>query len=131
MAEIVSINTSLIFDPFASQKKREELKEFENKKVKKDEIKYSDLTDTDIQEQIKGLTVFGETQIFKIIRNNDDKYSKNGNGIFFNLSKAKSKTRQQIINFLLYCKNYEFKLKDEEKDRNEYKKSLPEDNIIT
>ena len=96
------------------------------KKIAPKDKKYVKITDIDVQDQIKGLTVFGETQIFKIIRNNDEKYSKNGNGIFFNLSKVKMVTRRQIIDFLLYCKNYESKLKNEEYDRNEYKKFLTE-----
>lgn len=99
----------------------------ERKRMTPEQKKYANITDTDIQDQIKGLTPSGEAQIFKIIRNNDEKYSKNGNGIFFNLSKIKQKTRKQIIDFLLYCKNYESKLKNEEQNRNEYKKFLTEE----
>lgn len=129
MAEILSVGTKLIIDPLVAQeiekekKEQKEREEFENKY----KGKYSQITDVDIQELIKGLTMVGEAQIFKIIRNNDEIYSKNGNGIFFNLSKVKKETRNQIIDFLIYCKNYEFKLQKEENSRAEYKKFLPDD----
>ncbi len=123
MAEIVNVGTKLVLQTSLPMMQPDGYA----KKIAPEDKKYAKITDTDMQDQIKGLTVFGETQIFKIIRNNDEKYSKNGNGIFFNLSKVKLETRKQIINFLLYCKNYESKLKNEEFDRNEYKKFLNEE----
>lgn len=123
MAEIINVGTRLVLDTSIIPIMRPD----ENiQKLNPKDQKYAKITDTDIQDHIKGLTVFGETQIFKIIRNNNEKYSKNGNGIFFNLSKVKLDTRRQIIDFLLYCKNYESKLKDEEHDRDKYKKFLME-----
>lgn len=127
MAEIVSIGAKLIVDPLAALEEQRERELVERDKAIAKDTKYSRIRDSDIRDQIKGLTVFGEAQIFKIIRNNDEKFSKNGNGIFFNLSKIKVETRKQIIDFLLYCKKYESKLKNEEKDRDEYKKYLPEE----
>lgn len=127
MAEIVNIGAKLTVDPVVALELERERLIDERKKELIGDTQYGKMSDTDIQDNIKSLTVFGEAQIFKIIRNNDEKYSKNGNGIFFNLSKVKLETRRQIIDFLVYCKKYESKLKNEEKDRDEYKKYLPEE----
>ncbi len=64
------------------------------------------------------------TEIFKIIKNNNEKYSTNKNGIFINLSTLKKNTIQEICNFLYFCENNNKAIDEEELERAKYKDTI-------
>lgn len=58
-----------------------------------------------MKQQINKLTIESKKEIFKIILNNDEKFSENNNGILFNLISLKIGTLNEINNFVIYTKN--------------------------
>lgn len=74
-------------------------------------------------EKINGMTKTEHEEIFKIIRsnNNDVGYSKNKNGVFFNMSSLDSDTISKIDSFVNYCMNNKKDLDDYDKKINECK----------
>ena len=74
-------------------------------------------------EKINGMTKTEHEEIFKIIRsnNNDAGYSKNKNGVFFNMSSLDSGTISKIDNFVEYCMKNKKDLDDYDKKINECK----------
>lgn len=53
-----------------------------------------------IRERIDKLTKEGKIEIFKIIHKNSEKFSKNNNGVLFDMKIIKKETINEIINFL-------------------------------
>jgi hypothetical protein len=75
----------------------------------------------EIKNKIDNLSENEVTEIFKIIKNNNEKYSINKNGIFFNLSTLRKITLQEISNFLYFCDNNNREIEEEEQERAKYK----------
>ena len=75
----------------------------------------------EIKNKIDNLSENEVTEIFKIIKNNNEKYSTNKNGIFFNLSTLRKNTLQEISNFLYFCDNNNREIEEEEQERAKYK----------
>jgi hypothetical protein len=59
----------------------------------------------ELRERITKLDEYGYYEIFKIIDNNNIKYTENNNGIFINLNKVDEKTIQQLEYYLEFNKN--------------------------
>lgn len=74
-------------------------------------------------EKINGMTRTEHEEIFKIIKNNnkDMSFSKNKNGIFFNLSTLDEKTIDEINKFVNYCISHKQELDEYDKKINECK----------
>ena len=79
---------------------------------------------TEIKNKIDNLSEDEMTEIFKIIKNNNEKYSTNKNGIFINLSTLKKNTIQEISNFLYFCDNNNKAIIEEELERAKYKEMI-------
>ena len=78
----------------------------------------------EIKNKIDNLSENEVTEIFKIIKNNNEKYSTNKNGIFFNLSTLRKNTIQEISNFLYFCDNNNREIEEEEHERAKYKEII-------
>ena len=79
---------------------------------------------TEIKNKIDNLSEDEMTEIFKIIKNNNEKYSTNKNGIFINLSTLKKNTIHEISNFLYFCDNNNKAIIEEEIERAKYKEMI-------
>jgi hypothetical protein len=95
----------------------------DNKPVLPKNIIYSNL---ELKKKIEILSENELCEIFKIIKNNKEKYSTNNNGIFINLSTLKKISIQEISNFLLFCENNNKILDKEEEQREIYRELLSE-----
>jgi len=60
-------------------------------------------------------------EIFKIIKNNNEKYTTNNNGIFINLSSLKKCTINEICNLIVFCENNHRIFDREEQTRDIYR----------
>ena len=80
----------------------------------------------DLKKKIELLSEHELCEIFRIIKNNKEKYSTNNNGIFINLSTLKKISIQEISNFLLFCENNNKILEQEEEQREIYRELLSE-----
>ena len=74
-----------------------------------------------IRERIDKLSKEGKIEIFKIIHKNNEKFSKNNNGVMFDIKVIKEETIEEITNFLNFSdinqKNFDL----EEMKRNDYR----------
>ena len=77
-----------------------------------------------MRDQIGKLSKEGSIEIFKIIRQNDEKYSENNNGILFDMTKLDNKTLQIIDTFLVYNNENKKNLDLEENKRNILKSNI-------
>ena len=80
----------------------------------------------DIKSKIEHFTENELQEIFKIIKNNKEKYSSNKNGIFVNLNTLKKCTLQEITKFIVFCDNNNSIFEEEEKLRNIYREMILE-----
>jgi hypothetical protein len=80
----------------------------------------------EIKNKIELLSDNELTEIFKIIKNNNEKYSTNKNGIFINLSTLKKTSIQEICNFIYFCENNDKLFDKEEEERARYKDIINE-----
>lgn len=80
----------------------------------------------ELKKKIELLSEHEVCEIFRIIKNNKEKYSTNNNGIFINLSALKKISIQEISNFLLFCENNNKILEQEEEQREIYRELLSE-----
>ena len=80
----------------------------------------------DLKNEITKLEKIHHLKIFKILKNNDIKYSENRNGIFVNMAALNTHTIDLIEKELLYIKEQEKHLKDIEI----FKTDLKEDFFI-
>ena len=78
-------------------------------------------TNTEIKDKIEKLSENELYEIFKIIKNNNEKYSTNKNGIFINVSTLKKITINEICNFLIFCENNNKIFNQEEQTRDIYR----------
>ncbi len=75
----------------------------------------------EIKNKIINLSEHELKEIFKIIKNNNEKYSTNTNGIFINLNILKKITIQDISNFLYFSDNNRILDELDERERSKYK----------
>jgi len=78
-------------------------------------------TNIEIKDKIDKLSENELYEIFKIIKNNSEKYSTNKNGIFINVSTLKKITITEISNFLIFCENNNKIFNQEEQTRDIYR----------
>ena len=78
-------------------------------------------TNLEIKSKIDKFSENELSEVFKILRNNNEKYSTNKNGIFVNLSNLKKCSIIEICNFILFCDNNNKILEEEEQTRNVYR----------
>ena len=78
-------------------------------------------TNVEIKSKIDKFSENELSEVFKILRNNNEKYSTNKNGIFVNLSNLKKCSIIEICNFILFCDNNNKILEEEEQTRNVYR----------
>lgn len=83
------------------KKEAEEEKKRKEKELKKQ--KYKKLTD--LKKKIMSLTQSEYLEIYKIIKNNNEKFSQNKNGILFNFMKISDKSISDIKKFIYYIEN--------------------------
>uniref|UniRef100_A0A6C0EXX5 NET domain-containing protein n=1 Tax=viral metagenome TaxID=1070528 RepID=A0A6C0EXX5_9ZZZZ len=93
-------------------------KTLQNKKLNKGLII---LSNTEIKNKIEQLSEHELTEIFKIIKNNNEKYSTNKNGIFINLSTLKKCSIQEISNFISFCETNNKIIDQDEQTRDIYR----------
>ena len=75
----------------------------------------------EIKNKIINLSEHELKEVFKIIKNNNEKYSTNTNGIFINLNILKKITIQDISNFLYFSDNNKILDELDERERSKYK----------
>ena len=75
----------------------------------------------EIKNKIDELSENELKEIFKIIKNNNEKHSINKNGIFFNLNILKKNTIQEISDFLYFADNNKSLDEMDELERDKYK----------
>lgn len=75
----------------------------------------------EIKNKIVNLSEHELKEVFKIIKNNNEKYSTNTNGIFINLNILKKITIQDISNFLYFSDNNRILDELDERERSKYK----------
>jgi hypothetical protein len=75
----------------------------------------------EIKNKVEQLTENELAEIFKIIKNNNEKYSTNKNGIFINISTLRKVTLLELSNFLYFCENNDKIFDIEEEERAKYK----------
>jgi len=81
-------------------------------------------TNIEIKSKIDKLSENELYEIFKIIKNNKEKYSTNKNGIFINISTLKKITITEICKFIVFCENNNIIFNNEEKTRDIYREML-------
>ena len=79
-----------------------------------------------IKNEITKLDKIHHLKIFKLLKENEVKFSENRNGIFINMATINEKTLEQLAKTLIYIKEQEQELKDIET----YKKDLENDFFI-
>jgi hypothetical protein len=92
-------------------------------KMQKD-TKFIPLSNIEIKNKVEKLTDDELTEVFKIIKGCNEKYSVNKNGIFINLNSLKKTTNQELSNFLFFCESNDKLFYEDEKNREIYKKSI-------
>jgi hypothetical protein len=76
---------------------------------------------TRLKNDIEKIDKIHHIKIFKILKDNDIKFSENRNGIFINMNSFNDETIKTIENTLLYIKEQEKNLRDVESKKNELK----------
>ena len=80
----------------------------------------------ELKNKIELLSEHEVLEVFRIIKNNKEKYSTNNNGIFINISTLKKVSMQEISNFILFCENNNKILEREEEQRKIYRELVAE-----
>ena len=80
----------------------------------------------ELKKRIELLSEHEYCEVFRIIKNNKEKYSTNNNGIFINLSTLNKISIQEISNLLLFCENNNKILEKEEELRAMYRDLVSE-----
>jgi hypothetical protein len=76
---------------------------------------------TEIKTHIDNMSEDEVTEIFRIVLKNGEKYSKNNNGVFINISKFKPETLQEITQYINYCEANNAYIDMDEADRQIYR----------
>ena len=79
---------------------------------------------SDIKKKIELLSEDQQIEIFRIIKNNSEKYSVNKNGIFINISTVKKNTIKDITNLIYFSENNNKFIDAEEHNRNMYREYI-------
>lgn len=98
-----------------------------NKTLPEENIKIKELDyyeKVSIKDRIDKLTKEGKIEILRIISKNNEVYSENKNGIFFDITKLSNSTLLKIDEFLLFSETNKKELEKEEENRNLYRKEL-------
>ena len=82
------------------------------------------LSHNEIRNRIERMTDDELSEVFKIIKGANEKYTVNKNGIFINLNSLKYTTIQEISNFLVFCENNSRIINEDEKNRLLYKQII-------
>lgn len=77
-----------------------------------------------IREKIQQLNKDEYYEIFKIIKEEDENYSSNKNGVMFDLLKTKESTIDRISGFLKYSQEKNRQINNDEFNRDKYKELL-------
>lgn len=86
-----------------TEQEKEEQKKEEEEKKQQQIIKIKNLLN--IKNQISKLNQSQYNEIYKIIETNNENYSKNKNGVMFDLLKLQDKTINKIESFINYIQN--------------------------
>jgi hypothetical protein len=81
---------------------------------------------TDIKNKIEKLSENEIFEVFKIIKNNTEKYSTNKSWILVNLSTLKKSTIKELSNFIYFCENNNRRIDEEEQNRDVYREIVAE-----
>lgn len=81
-------------------------------------------SNTEIKNRIEKLNEDEMCEIYKIIKNNNEKHTINKNGIFINLSSLRSETLKQISYFLYFFDVNNKLIDEDEKNRDIYKQYI-------
>ena len=117
------INILLNENQAKTQQSNTDLYTENNKVLVHKNIIYSNI---ELKQKIEILSEDELCEIFRIIKNNKEKYSTNNNGIFINLSTLNKISIQDICNFLLFCENNNKILNKEEEQREIYRDLVSE-----
>lgn len=79
---------------------------------------------TEIKSKIEHFSENELCEIFKIIRNNSEKYTTNKNGIFININLLKKCTLHEISNFIIFCETNNLVIEQEEQSRDIYRECI-------
>ena len=91
----------------------------------KDELNQNTkLSLSEIKNRIDNLYETEFVEIFKIIKDNKEKYTTNNNGIFINICNIKPITLTEITNFLIFSEKNNKLIDKEEEERNIYRELI-------
>jgi hypothetical protein len=91
----------------------------------KDELSQTTkLSLSEIKNRIDNLYETELVEIFKIIKDNKEKYTTNNNGIFINICNVKPITLTEITNFLIFSEKNNKLIDKEEEERNIYRELI-------
>ena len=79
---------------------------------------------SEIKNRIDNLYETELVEIFKIIKDNKEKYTTNNNGIFINICNIKPITLTEITNFLIFSEKNNKLIDKEEEERNIYRELI-------
>jgi|TARA_B000000477_G_scaffold123760_1_gene129841 hypothetical protein len=79
---------------------------------------------TNLKNMIDELDTIHHLKIFKVLKDNNVKFSENRNGIFINMNSINEKTIKDIEQALLYIKQQEKQLKDIESIKDDLKQDF-------
>ena len=88
--------------------------------------KNASFSNAEIKLRIDKLSSNELSEVFKIIKNNNEKYSTNKNGIFVNISNLKQITHKELSSFLVFCEKNNKIFEEEEHTRDIYRYILLE-----
>lgn len=95
---------------------------FDNEDSNDEDINFNTkLSLTEIKHRIENLYETELFEIFKIISDNNEKYSTNNNGIFINISNLKPITINEITHFLIFSEKNNKLIDKEETERDLYR----------
>jgi hypothetical protein len=77
-----------------------------------------------IKERIDNLSLDGKKEIFKVIKDNGERYSENMNGILLDISKFNNDTLVKIKQFLDFSEDKQKSLSNDELSRDNFRKLI-------
>ncbi len=86
-----------------------------------EELIECEYTHLDIKNKVDKLSENELSEIFKIIKSNNEKFTINKNGIFVNLNSLKKESLHDISKFIFFCEKNDKKFDEEERTREFYK----------
>lgn len=89
-----------------------------------EDLEEYEYTHLDIKHKVDNLSENELSEIFKIIKNNNEKFTINKNGIFVNLNSLKKESIDEISKFIYFCEKNDKKFDEEERTREIYKQYI-------